>query len=455
MAYETVNPATGEKVKRFDGLSDADMKKAIEKGDNAFQSWKKTSFAERAELLKKVGELLRDRKEELGKLMTLEMGKPIKEGISEAEKCAWVCDFYAENAEDFLSEEPVESDASESFLAYNPLGVVLAVMPWNFPFWQVFRFAAPATMAGNTGVLKHASNVPQCAEAIEQLFLDAGYPEGVFQNLLISSDQIPTLLEHPAIKAATLTGSEYAGSAVAKKSGEMIKKTVLELGGSDPYVVLADADLEEAAKTCATSRLINNGQSCIAAKRFIVEKSVIDEFTKLFTEHIKTFKMGDPTDKNTNLGPMARADLRDEVHEQVQKSIEAGASCTLGGEIPDKDGAWYPATILTGVKKGMPAFDEEIFGPVAAIIEAENEDHAIELANDSKYGLGAAVFTEDVEKGRKIAAEKLEAGCCFVNEFVRSDPRLPFGGIKMSGYGRELSKQGIREFVNLKTVYVA
>lgn len=455
MAYETVNPATEEKVKRFDGLSDADMKKAIEKGDNAFQSWKKTSFSERAELLKKVGELLRDRKEELGKLMTLEMGKPIKEGISEAEKCAWVCDFYAENAEDFLSEEPVESDASESFLAYNPLGVVLAVMPWNFPFWQVFRFAAPATMAGNTGVLKHASNVPQCAEAIEQLFLDAGYPEGVFQNLLISSDQIPSLLEHPAIKAATLTGSEYAGSAVAKKAGEMIKKTVLELGGSDPYVVLADADLEEAAKTCATSRLINNGQSCIAAKRFIVEKSVIDEFTKLFTDQIKTFKMGDPTDKNTNLGPMARADLRDEVHEQVQKSIEAGASCTLGGEIPDKDGAWYPATILTGVKKGMPAFDEEIFGPVAAIIEAENEDHAIELANDSKYGLGAAVFTQDVEKGRKIAAEKLEAGCCFVNEFVRSDPRLPFGGIKMSGYGRELSKQGIREFVNLKTVYVA
>ncbi|WP_234572754.1 NAD-dependent succinate-semialdehyde dehydrogenase [Rhodohalobacter sp. 614A] len=455
MAYETINPATGEKIKTFDELSDADINKAIEKADSAFQSWKKTSFSERAELLKKVGELLRDRKEELGKLMTLEMGKPIKEGISEAEKCAWVCDFYAENAENFLSEEPVESDASESFLAYNPLGVVLAVMPWNFPFWQVFRFAAPATMAGNTGVLKHASNVPQCAEAIEKLFTDAGYPEGVFQNLLMNSDQIPTLLEHPAIKAATLTGSEYAGSAVAKKAGEMIKKTVLELGGSDPYVVLADADLEETAKTCATSRMINSGQSCIAAKRFIVEKSVIDEFTNLFTKQMKTFEMGNPSDENTKLGPMAREDLRDDIHEQVQKSIEAGATCTLGGEIPDKDGAWYPATILTGVKKGMPAFDEEIFGPVAAIIEAEDEEHAIELANDSKYGLGAAVFTQDVEKGRKIAAEKLEAGCCFVNEFVRSDPRLPFGGIKMSGYGRELSKQGIREFVNLKTVYVA
>lgn len=455
MAYETINPATGEKIKTFDGLSDEDMKKAIKKADDAFHSWKKTSLSERAKLLKKVAELLRERKKELGKLMSLEMGKPIKEGISEAEKCAWVCDFYAENAEEFLSEEAVESDASESFLAYNPLGVVLAVMPWNFPFWQVFRFAAPATMAGNTGVLKHASNVPQCAQAIENLFTDAGYPEGVFQNLLLKSDQIPALLEEPAVKAATLTGSEYAGSAVAKKAGEMIKKTVLELGGSDPYVVLADADLEETAKTCATSRMINSGQSCIAAKRFIVEKSVIDEFTRLFTEQMKAFEMGDPSDENTNLGPMARTDLRDDVHEQVQKSIEAGATCTLGGEIPDKDGAWYPATILTGVKKGMPSFDEEIFGPVAAIVEAEDEDHAIELANDSKYGLGAAVFTQDVEKGRKIAAEKLEAGCCFVNEFVRSDPRLPFGGIKMSGYGRELSRQGIREFVNLKTVYVA
>ncbi len=455
MAYETVNPATGEKIKTFEGLSDADMKMAIEKADETFHSWKKTSFSKRAELLKKVGELLRERKEKLGKLMTLEMGKPIKDGVSEAEKCAWVCDFYAEKAEEFLSEEPVESDASESFLAYNPLGVVLAVMPWNFPFWQVFRFAAPATMAGNTALLKHASNVPQCAMAIEKLFKDAGYPAGVFQTLLIDSDQVPDLLEHPAVKAATLTGSEYAGSAVAKKAGEMIKKTVLELGGSDPYVVLADADLEEAAKTCATSRMINSGQSCIAAKRFIVEKSVIAEFTHLFTEQMKTFEMGDPSDENTNLGPMARTDLRDDIHEQVQKSIEAGAVCTLGGEIPDKDGAWYPATILTGVKKGMEAFDEEIFGPVAAIIEAEDEDHAIELANDSKYGLGAAVFTKDIEKGRKIASEKLEAGCCFVNEFVRSDPRLPFGGIKTSGYGRELSRQGIREFVNLKTVYVA
>jgi succinate-semialdehyde dehydrogenase / glutarate-semialdehyde dehydrogenase len=454
MAYETINPATGEKIKTFDSLSDSEMKRAIEKAGNTFSSWKQTTFKERAVLLKQVGGLLRDRKEELARMMTLEMGKPFKDGVAEAEKCAWVCDYYAEHAESFLSEEPVNSDASESFIAYNPLGVVLAVMPWNFPFWQVFRFAAPATMAGNTGLLKHASNVPQCALAIEEIFLDAGYPEGVFQTLLIDNKQVAALLEHPAVKAATLTGSEFAGSAVAKKAGEMLKKTVLELGGSDPYIVLADADLKEAAKTCATSRMINGGQSCIAAKRFIVEKGVLEEFTRLFTEHIKTYQMDDPTKSETNLGPMARQDLRDEVHEQVQKSISAGATCVIGGEIPDKSGAWFPATVLTGVKKGMPAFDEEIFGPVAAIIEAEDESHAIELANDSKYGLGAAIFTGNVEKGRRIASEKLEAGCCFVNEFVRSDPRLPFGGIKMSGYGRELSAQGIREFVNLKTVYV-
>ncbi len=322
-------------------------------------------------------------------------------------------------------------------------------MHWNFPFWQVFRFAAPATMAGNTGLLKHASNVPQCALAIEKIFLDAGYPEGVFQTLLIGSKQVASLLEHPAVKAATLTGSEYA---VAKKAGEMLKKTVLELGGSDPYIVLADAVLKQASGICATSRMINAGQSCIAAKRFIVEKSILDEFTRLFLEHMKTYQMGDPAKSETNLGPMARQDLRDEVHKQVQKCVAAGAECLLGGEVPEKPGAWYPATVLVGVKKGMPAFDEEIFGPVAAIIEAENEEHAIELANDSKYGLGAAIITGDVAKGRLIAAEKLEAGCCFVNEFVRSDPRLIFGGIKMSGYGRELSVQGIREFVNLKKV---
>jgi succinate-semialdehyde dehydrogenase / glutarate-semialdehyde dehydrogenase len=454
MAYETINPANGEKIKTFNQLSDAGMEKTIEKADLAFSSWKQTSFPERAALLKKVGGVLRQRKEELARLMALEMGKPVKDGITEAEKCAWVCDYYAENAGSFLSEEPVESDASESFITYNPLGAILAVMPWNFPFWQVFRFAAPATMAGNTGLLKHASNVPQCALAIEKLFKDAGYPEGVFQTLLIDSKQVATLLEHPAVKAATLTGSEYAGSAVAKKAGEMLKKTVLELGGSDPYVVLGDADLQKAAKTCATSRMINGGQSCIAAKRFIVEKSVAEEFTHFFTEHIKTYQMDDPMKPGTNLGPMARPDLRDEVHLQVEKSIDAGAICLLGGEIPDKPGAWYPPTVLTGVKKGMPAYDEETFGPVAAIIEAENEEHAIELANDSNYGLGAAVFTANVTKGRQIAAEKLEAGCCFVNELVRSDPRLPFGGIKLSGYGRELSVQGIREFVNLKTVYV-
>jgi succinate-semialdehyde dehydrogenase / glutarate-semialdehyde dehydrogenase len=454
MAYETINPANGKKIKTFDSLSDNEMKNAIEKADSVFREWKQTSFSDRAFLLKKAGALLRERKEELARMMSLEMGKPFKDGVAEAEKCALVCDYYAEHAEAFLSEEPLDSDASESFIAYNPLGTVLAVMPWNFPFWQVFRFAAPATMAGNTGLLKHASNVPQCALAIEKIFTDAGYPEGVFQTLLISSKQVAVLLENPAIKAATLTGSEFAGSAVAKKAGEMLKKTVLELGGSDPYIVLADADIEQAAKTCATSRMINSGQSCIAAKRFIVEKNIIGEFTRLFSEQMKTFKMDDPAKPETNMGPMARTDLRDEVHQQVLDSVSAGASCILGGKVPERPGAWYPPTILAGVKKGMPAFDEEIFGPVAAIIEAENEEHAIELANNSRYGLGAAVFTRDTAKGRQIAAEKLEAGCCFVNAFVRSDPRLPFGGIKMSGYGRELSVQGIREFVNLKTVYV-
>lgn len=454
MAYETINPANGKKIESVEQHHDEHIKKAIEEADMAFREWRQRSFYERSKLLNKLGELLRERKEELAEIMTLEMGKPVKDGIAEIEKCALACDYYADHAEEFLSEEPLESDASESFIAYNPLGVILAVMPWNFPFWQVFRFAAPATMAGNTGLLKHASNVPQCARAIEKLFTDAGYPKGVFQTLLISSEKVDSIIEHPAVKAATLTGSEKAGSAVASKAGEMIKKTVLELGGSDPYVVLADADLKQAAKSCANSRMINGGQSCIAAKRFIVDKRVIEEFTQLFIDHIKTYQMGDPSDRTTNLGPMAREDLRDEVHDQVEKSVQAGAECVLGGTIPDQPGAWYPPTVLTGVKKGMPAFDEEIFGPVAAIIAADNEDHAVDLANDSRYGLGAAIFTKDVAKGRKIAAEKLEAGCCFVNEFVRSDPRLPFGGIKMSGYGRELSHLGIREFTNTKTVYV-
>lgn len=454
MTYEIINPATGKPIKSIKQQTDEEISEAIELADKTFKEWKQRSFYDRSKLLTKLGELLRERKEELAETMTLEMGKPVKDVIAEIEKCALVCDYYAENAAEFLSEQPMESDASESFITYNPLGVILAVMPWNFPFWQVLRFAAPATMAGNTSLLKHASNVPQCAMAIEKLFLDAGYPKGVFQTLLIGSEKIDSILEHPAVKAATLTGSENAGSAVARKAGEMIKKTVLELGGSDPYIVLADADLKQAARSCADSRMINAGQSCIAAKRFIVEKEVIKEFTQLFIKQIKTYHMGDPSDSSTNLGPMAREDLRDEVHEQVKASVRAGAECVLGGTIPNQPGAWYPPTVLTGVKKGMPAFDEEIFGPVAAIITADNEDHAIKLANDSRYGLGAAIFTKDVEKGRKIAAEKLEAGCCFVNEYVRSDPRLPFGGIKMSGYGRELSPLGIKEFVNIKTVYV-
>ncbi len=376
------------------------------------------------------------------------------QGRAEIAKCAWVCDFYADRAESFLQPEPVETDASKSFVTFQPIGVVLAVMPWNFPFWQVFRFAAPALMAGNAGVLKHASNVPGCALAIEDVFTNAGFPENVFRTLLIGSKQVDAIIENPYVKAVTLTGSTPAGKAVASKAGEMLKKTVLELGGSDPYVILEDADLNSAVSTCVTSRLINSGQSCINAKRFVVVEPLREEFERIFVERMGEMEMGDPLDESTEVGPQARADLRDELHEQVRQSIKKGARCLLGGEVPDGDGAYYPPTVLTDVTRGMPAYDEELFGPVAAIIRAKDEREAIAIANDSSFGLGAAVFTSDLAKGEQIASEEIEAGACFVNAFVKSDPRLPFGGVKESGYGRELSHYGIREFVNIKTVYV-
>jgi succinate-semialdehyde dehydrogenase/glutarate-semialdehyde dehydrogenase len=387
--------------------------------------------------------------------MAEEMGKPITQGKAESEKCAWVCDYYAEHAEAFLAPEPVETDASKSYVAFKPLGVVLAVMPWNFPFWQVFRFAAPALMAGNVGVLKHASNVPGCALAIEDIFRQAGLPANVFRTLLIGSKQVAAIIEHPVVRAVTLTGSTPAGQAVAKKAGAVLKKTVLELGGSDPYVILSDADVEAAVGTCVASRLINSGQSCINAKRFVVVASQRERFEHHFVEQMKAVNMGDPLAADTEVGPQARSELRDELHEQVERSIDKGARCLLGGYIPDGPGAFYPPTVLTDVRKGMPAFDEELFGPVAAIIAVPDDDDAIQVANDSSFGLGAAVFTADVRRGEEIAADRLEAGCCFVNSFVKSDPRLPFGGIKESGYGRELSHFGIREFVNVKTVYIA
>ena len=386
--------------------------------------------------------------------MTLEMGKPIAQSRAEVEKCAWVCEYYAENAEKFFSDEMIETDASKSFVSFQPLGIVLAVMPWNFPFWQVFRFAAPGLMAGNAGILKHASNVSGCALAIEEVFREAGFPENLFRTILVPSSQMEKVIKNEKIKAVTLTGSVPAGKAVAKTAGSVLKKTVMELGGSDPYVILEDADLEMAADTCVTARFINGGQSCIAAKRFIVVEKVYDEFEKLFIEKMKSKKMGDPIDESNDIGPQASVPLRDELHQQVEKSIKLGAELLLGGKIPELKGAYYPPTVLSNVKKGMPAYDEELFGPVAALIKAKDESEAIKIANDTIFGLGAAVFTGDVARGEKIAKEKLHAGCCFVNAFVKSDPRLPFGGIKESGYGRELSVYGIREFVNIKSIYI-
>jgi succinate-semialdehyde dehydrogenase/glutarate-semialdehyde dehydrogenase len=454
MTMEAINPATGEIIKSYNTLSNEESTLAIQACDEAFKSWRNVPFKERTTLMKHAAQVLRDNVETYATLMTMEMGKTIAEGRNEVNKCAWVCDYYAEHTEDFLKPEPIETDASNSFVSFQPIGVVLAVMPWNFPFWQVFRFAAPALMAGNGGILKHASNVPGCALAIEEVFHKAGFPKDIFKTLLISSSQVGPVIENPLVKAVTLTGSTPTGKAVAAKSGEMLKKTVLELGGSDAYVILEDADIEAAVDSCVLSRLINAGQSCIAAKRFIVVESIHQHFEALFLEKMKSRKMGDPMDESVTVGPQARHDLRDELHQQVKDSIDKGAHCLLGGEIPEGKGAFYPPTILTGVKKGMPAYDEELFGPVAAIIPVRDETEAIKVANDSIFGLGAAVFTQDEEKGQRLAEEAIEAGCCFVNTFVRSDPRLPFGGIKESGYGRELSHYGIKEFVNIKTVYI-
>ncbi len=451
---KAINPATGNTLKEYDEMSAGEVDSVIEKVHKDFLSWRDTSFGERAELMKRAAGVLKESAGEFATLMSMEMGKLLRDGRAEAEKCAWACEYYAENAESFLEEEVVDTTASRSFVTFNPLGVVLAVMPWNFPFWQVFRFAAPALMAGNAGVLKHASNVPGCAMAIEDVFRKAGFPHNIFRTLLIGSDKVDAVIENPLVKAATLTGSTPAGRSVAAKAGASLKKTVLELGGSDPYVILEDADLESAVATCITSRLMNTGQSCIAAKRFIVVEPIREAFEKMYVDNMKIQRMGDPVQDETTIGPMARQDLRDDLHEQVRKSIEKGAKLLLGGAIPDGPGAYYPPTVLTDVKKGMPAYDEELFGPVAAIIPVADEAEAIQVANDSVFGLGAAVFTQDVAKGETIAARELEAGCCFVNDFVKSDPRLPFGGVKESGYGRELSHYGIREFVNIKTVYI-
>jgi succinate-semialdehyde dehydrogenase / glutarate-semialdehyde dehydrogenase len=450
----SINPTNNKLIKNYNEMTYEELSKIISLADVTFTVWKETTFTHRSELMKNAAKVLRENSEEYSVLMTEEMGKPISQSRAEVEKCAWVCDYYAENAEKFLTDEIIKTEAIKSFVSYRPLGVILAVMPWNFPFWQVFRFAAPNLMAGNAGLLKHASNVSGCALAIEDVFRKAGFPENLFRTLLVTSKNVNEVIANPKIQAVTLTGSVPAGKSVASLAGSLIKKTVLELGGSDPYIILEDADLEKAAMSCVTSRLINAGQSCIAAKRFIVVESVYDEFEKLYIEFMSRKKMGDPFDDMNDLGPQASLRLRDELHEQVLKSIEQGATLILGGKIPVLDGAFYPPTILTNVKPGMTAFDEELFGPVAALIKAKDEDEAIYLANKSIFGLGASVFTKDVRRGEQIAKEKLNAGCCFVNDFVKSDPRLPFGGIKKSGYGRELSPFGIKEFVNIKTVCI-
>jgi succinate-semialdehyde dehydrogenase/glutarate-semialdehyde dehydrogenase len=452
---KSINPATEETINSFPAMQLDEVNSIIQLTETAHIEWKETDFNLRSKLMQNAAGVLKNNIEEYSKLMTEEMGKPIAQSRSEVEKCAWVCEYYAENAEKFLSDEIIKTDASKSFVTFQPLGVVLAVMPWNFPFWQVFRFAAPGLMAGNGGILKHASNVSGCALAIEDIFRKAGFPENIFRSILLPSSQMENVIKHEKVKAVTLTGSVPAGKSVAQTAGSVLKKTVMELGGSDPYVILEDADLELAADTCVTSRLINGGQSCIAAKRFIAVEKIYDQFEKLFVEKMKTKKMGDPFDEQNDLGPQASISLRDKLHQQVSKSINMGAELLLGGETPAGTGAYYPATVLANVKKGMPAFDEELFGPVAALIKAKDEAEAIQFANDSIFGLGAAVFSSDEKKAEKIAKEKLNAGSCFINAFVKSDPRLPFGGINESGYGRELSVFGIREFVNIKTVYIS
>jgi succinate-semialdehyde dehydrogenase/glutarate-semialdehyde dehydrogenase len=451
---QTTNPATGEPGRTYEETSLGDALAAAAAARRAFLDWRRTSLGDRAAVIRKAAEILRARKDEFARLMTEEMGKTLDDGRAEVEKCAFNCDWFADHAESYLAKEPVDIGGGEAFVTFNPIGVVLAVMPWNFPFWQVFRAAAPALMAGNGMLLKHASNVPGCALAIEDVLHQAGVPQDLFRTLLLPSREVEALIKDDNIAAVTLTGSVAAGKSVATAAGSVLKKCVLELGGSDAYVVLEDADIPAAAKVAATARMVNGGQSCIAGKRFIVVRAVLQAFEQALLEEMRGFTMGDPAKEGAKLGPMVSVKARDDIHQQVVQSVANGARLLLGGEVPDRPGAWYPATVLSDVRPGQPAHDEEVFGPVAAIIAAEDEADAIRIANDSEFGLGSGVLTSDLDRGRRIAAEELEAGMSFVNENVRSDPRAPFGGVKHSGYGRECSAYGIREFVNIKTVHV-
>ena len=453
MTFKSVNPLDGTTLAEIDSFTPVALETALYEASQAAPAWSATPIAERGVLLQHAAAVLRDHAEEFARLMTLEMGKPIAEARAEIEKSAWGCEYYAAEGAGFLEDEVIASDAGRSLVTYQPLGTVLAVMPWNFPFWQVFRFAAPALVAGNTGLLKHASNVPQCAQAIETVFLEAGFPQGVFRTLMIPSSQVAAVIEDVRVHAVTLTGSESAGRQVAATAGSQVKKSVLELGGSDPFIVLEDADLELAVEQAVVSRFLNTGQSCIAAKRFIVVDAIAAEFVARFKTAVEAISMGDPLDETNRLGPMARIDLRDELHEQVVDSLTQGAVAVTGCNPEAGSGAFYQPSIIDHVKPGVRAYREELFGPVATVIRAADEAEAVHIANDTDFGLGGSVWTQDAERGERIARQ-LQCGCAFVNGMVKSDPRLPFGGVKNSGYGRELSRLGIHEFVNAKTIWI-
>ena len=453
MTIQAINPATEAVLATYEEFTPEAVDAAVAAAHAAFAGWRLQPPAARAACLRAAAATLRARESRYAALMTAEMGKPLAEAEAEIEKCAWACDYYAEQGPRFLAAEPVATNARESYVAFEPLGVVLAIMPWNFPFWQVFRFAAPALMAGNTAVLKHASNVPGCALAIEEVIRDSGFPEGALRTILVPGAEAEALVADPRIRAVTLTGSEAAGARVAAAAGRAVKKTVLELGGSDPFIVLADADLDAAATTAARARNLNSGQSCIAAKRFLVETSVAAAFEARFVAAVAALRMGDPTDRATHVGPLARADLRDALHRQVRESVALGAQVAVGGTLPPGPGYFYPPTVLIGVTPEMPVFREETFGPVAAVVRVAGAEDAVQRANESSFGLGAALWTADLDRARRLARE-IEAGSVFINGMVASDPRLPFGGVKHSGYGRELSVFGIREFVNIQTVWI-
>ena len=453
MLIASINPATGETIKTFAPLSEAQLDEKLQHAAETFATYRRTSLAERERRLQSAAEILETEKHDFARLMTIEMGKPIKGAVGEVEKCAWVCRYYAETAKQHLADQLVQTDAARSFVRFQPLGPVLAVMPWNFPFWQVFRFAAPALMAGNVGLLKHASNVPQCAVAIEDIFRRAGFPTGAFQTLLVGSEVVQRILEDRRVAAATLTGSEPAGRSVAGIAGKLIKKTVLELGGSDPFIVMPSAEMDAAVSTAVKARTINNGQSCIAAKRFIVADQIYDEFERRFVETMKALRVGDPLKESTDIGPLATEQILKDVDEQVKTSVAAGAHLLTGGKKINGPGNFYEPTVLASIASGSPAYCEEVFGPVALLFRVMNIDDAIQLANATTFGLGAAAWTKDASEQERFVDE-IESGCVFINGMVASDPRLPFGGIKHSGYGRELGEFGIREFVNIKTVWV-